>query len=78
MLMKLSCSFGGAVRIESIFELNPINEIYIAVAGPTVNIVLLLGYSTLQNLEIINPNSNDIFIRANLILAGFNLSLLYL
>ena len=65
--------FGGAVRIESIFELNPINEIYIAVAGPTVNIVLLLGYSTLQNLEIINPNSNDIFIRANLILAGFNL-----
>lgn len=65
--------FGGAVRIESVFELNPVNEILIALAGPCVNIILLLGYSALQNLGIVDINENDIFIRANLILAGFNL-----
>ncbi|HZJ82773.1 MAG TPA: M50 family metallopeptidase [Clostridia bacterium] len=65
--------FGGAVRIESIFELNPMNEIYIALAGPGINIILLLGYSALQNLGIIMIKENDIFAKANLILAGFNL-----
>lgn len=65
--------FGGAVRIESVFELNPINEICIALAGPGINIVLLLGYSALQNLGIVSPNNNDTFARANLMLALFNL-----
>ncbi|MFY9177837.1 MAG: M50 family metallopeptidase [Caldicoprobacterales bacterium] len=65
--------FGGAVRIESVFELDPINEIYIALAGPAINIVLLLGYSAFQNLGIISTNNNDTFARANLILAVFNL-----
>lgn len=65
--------FGGAVRIESIFELNPINEIYIALAGPAINICLLLGYSALGNLGFISIGENDVFLRANLILAGFNL-----
>ncbi len=65
--------FGGALRIESIFELNPINEIYIALAGPVMNIILLLGYSAFQNLGLASVNTNDIFIRANLTLAGFNL-----
>lgn len=65
--------FGGAVRIESVYELNPINEIYIAFAGPGMNIFLLLGYSALQNLGMVAVSDNDIFAKSNLILAGFNL-----
>lgn len=65
--------FGGAVRVESVFELNPANEIYIAIAGPGINIILLLGYSALQTLGLVGVKENDIFIQANLILAGFNL-----
>lgn len=65
--------FGGAVRIESIFELNPMNEIYIALAGPGINIIMLLGYAALQNLGFIEIKDSDIFAKANLLLAGFNL-----
>lgn len=65
--------FGGALKVESIFELNPINEIYIALAGPMMNIIMLLGYSALQNLGLVATRGNDFFIRGNLILAGFNL-----
>ncbi|HZJ57679.1 MAG TPA: M50 family metallopeptidase [Clostridia bacterium] len=65
--------FGGAVRIESVFELNPASEIYIALAGPGMNIMLLLVYSALQTLGLVSVKENDIFVQANLILAGFNL-----
>ncbi|NLJ41722.1 MAG: hypothetical protein GX352_08990 [Clostridiales bacterium] len=65
--------FGGAVRIENVFELNPINEIYIALAGPAANILLLLGSSALQNMGLIASRGNVIFTRVNLGLAGFNL-----
>ncbi|MBE3102043.1 MAG: site-2 protease family protein, partial [Firmicutes bacterium] len=36
--------FGGAVKIQSIFELNPIHEVIIAAAGPISNILLLMIY----------------------------------
>ena len=46
--------FGGAVRIESVFELNPANEIYIALQVQGINIILLLGYSALQTLGLVD------------------------
>lgn len=64
--------FGGAVRIESLFELNPTHEIYIALAGPAANIFLILGYTAFQSLGLVSI-SNNVFIKMNLILAGFNL-----
>jgi len=64
--------FGGAIRIESLFELNPVHEIYIALAGPMSNIFLILGYTAIQSLGIISVQ-NTAFLRINLILAGFNL-----
>lgn len=64
--------FGGAVKIESLFELNPTHEIYIALAGPAANVFLILGYTALQSLKIVSMENNN-FLEINLILAGFNL-----
>lgn len=64
--------FGGAIRIESLFELNPTHEIYIALAGPAANIFLILGYSAIQSLGIVSAENNR-FLEINLILAAFNL-----
>lgn len=66
--------FGGMVKIESFFELNPNNEILIAAAGPAANLVLLLGYFLLIYIGVIQESTISLFfININLILAGFNL-----
>jgi stage IV sporulation protein FB len=66
--------FGGMVRIESIFELNPSNEIIIAAAGPVVNLLAILIYFLLIYTGVIPEGSESLFfIDANLLLAGFNL-----
>jgi stage IV sporulation protein FB len=66
--------FGGAVRIQSIFEMNPLHEILIAGVGPVSNILLLLFYFGGIQLGWIStriPDPN--FVNSNLMLAGFNL-----
>lgn len=66
--------FGGAVKVESFFEMNPKNEIVIAAAGPVSNILMLAGCLTLLNYNLLTKTpAVDLFINANLMLAGFNL-----
>jgi len=66
--------FGGAVKIQSLFELNPVHEILVAAAGPLSNILLLLFYfGGIQAgwLPVSKPDQD--FVNINLLLAGFNL-----
>lgn len=65
--------FGGAIHIESIFELNPAHEIIISMAGPVSNIILLLGYFGLVQAGWIASGPSSDFVNMNLILAGFNM-----
>jgi len=65
--------FGGVARIESLFEVNPRDEVYIAVVGPLSNVLLVLGCMGLRKIGLIPHKDYDFFIQANLMLAGFNL-----
>jgi stage IV sporulation protein FB len=66
--------FGGAVKIQSMFELNPLHEILIAGAGPLSNILLLLLYfGGIQMGWIHTAVPDPDFVNINLLLAGFNL-----
>jgi stage IV sporulation protein FB len=66
--------FGGAVKVQSIFEMNPLHETLIAGAGPFSNILLLLFYFGGIQLGWISVGSPDPgFVNTNLMLAGFNL-----
>lgn len=66
--------FGGAVRIQSIFELNPVHEILVSIAGPLSNILLLLLYFGGMQVEGIAASlPGPEFVNINLMLAGFNL-----
>ncbi|NLA84752.1 MAG: peptidase M50 [Clostridiales bacterium] len=66
--------FGGAVRIQSMFELNPVHEIVVAAAGPASNIMLLLLYFGGIQMDIIGHSVPDPeFVNLNFLLAGFNL-----
>jgi len=66
--------FGGAVKIYSFFESNPIHEIIVAASGPFANILLLLLYFggiQLHWLPVSMPDQD--FVNINLMLAGLNL-----
>ncbi len=65
--------FGGVARIESFFEVNPRDEVYIAMVGPMSNVLLVLGCMALRKMGLIPHKDYDFFIQANLMLAGFNL-----
>jgi stage IV sporulation protein FB len=65
--------FGGVARIESFFEVNPRDEVYIAIVGPMSNVMLVLGCMALGKMGLIPSKDYDFFIQANLMLAGFNL-----
>ncbi|MCM8900336.1 site-2 protease family protein [Caldicoprobacter algeriensis] len=65
--------FGGVARIESFFEVNPRDEVYIAIVGPMSNVILVLGCMVLEKMGLIPSEDYDFFIQANLMLAGFNL-----
>lgn len=79
-LLKLKVSeiellpFGGAVKIHSLFEMNPIHEILVAAAGPLSNVLMLLIYLGGIQLGWFDINSpNPDIVNSNLMLAGFNL-----
>src|SRR5690554_122819 len=63
--------FGGAIRLESLLELNPTHEIIISLAGPIVNIIIATAYIALDSSLPIEGHEH--FIRANLMLACFNI-----
>ncbi|MBM7583071.1 stage IV sporulation protein FB [Caldicoprobacter guelmensis] len=65
--------FGGVARIESFFEVNPRDEIYIAIVGPLSNFILVMGCMVLEKMGLVLLKDCDFFIQANLMLAGFNL-----
>ncbi len=66
--------FGGAVKLESFFEVNPNNEIVVALAGPVSNILMLTGCFILLNYNLIEKGyMTNLFININTMLAGFNL-----
>jgi stage IV sporulation protein FB len=65
--------FGGTVKLDSVFELNPMHEIWIALSGPILNVWMVLSYVALVEAGIINVEQNDFFVQANLMLAGFNM-----
>ena len=66
--------FGGAIKIQSMFELNPRHEILAAAAGPLSNILLLLLYfGGIQMGWIPSSARSPEFVNYNLLLAGFNL-----
>jgi len=65
--------FGGTVRLESVFELNPMHEIWVALSGPIFNVWMALSYVALGEAGIINVGQKDFFVQANLMLAGFNM-----
>ncbi|HHW70778.1 MAG TPA: hypothetical protein GX392_05525 [Clostridiales bacterium] len=63
--------FGGTIKIGSLLELNPTHEIIISLAGPFINIMISL---LCVAIEICMPQiTYDNFIRANLLLACFNM-----
>lgn len=65
--------FGGAIRIESIFEINPRNEIIISAAGPISNLVVIIIYNALENIGVVMSSSAELFLKSNIMLAGFNI-----
>ncbi|NMA96227.1 MAG: hypothetical protein GX974_09340 [Clostridiales bacterium] len=63
--------FGGLIKIETYLELDPGNEIIISLAGPIINTVVVIVYLALSMRFQIDVNED--FIRANLMLASFNI-----
>jgi stage IV sporulation protein FB len=65
--------FGGVARIESILELNPGIEIFIASAGPIANLIMAMIIVFLNSYYGALLDNGSRFIEMNLMLAGVNL-----
>lgn len=65
--------FGGVARVEGNFELNPVIESYIGLAGPITNGFLALLGLILDKLGVGNQQWLPFFIHCNLMLGAFNL-----
>jgi len=65
--------FGGMVRLESMFELNPLHEICVSLSGPVLNMWMALSYAALGDIGLFEVGENDFFVQANFMLAGFNM-----
>jgi stage IV sporulation protein FB len=65
--------FGGVARIESILELNPGIEIFIASAGPVANLIMAMVIVFLNSYYGVLWINGRRFIEMNLMLAGVNL-----
>lgn len=63
--------FGGAIKMGSLLELNPTHEIIVSLAGPIANIMIATIYVALDYR--LNMGGHEYFIRANLMLACFNI-----
>lgn len=65
--------FGGVARIEAGLEENPATETVVALAGPLTNGVMLITALGARMLGLGEPEWLPFFIRANLLVGGFNL-----
>jgi len=65
--------FGGVARIEGLFELNPTAEFVIALAGPAMNILLLMAALSLNTVVKLPDMPYRLFVDANLGIAALNL-----
>ncbi len=64
---------GGNIRIGGMFGLNPQREIFIALAGPAANILLVLLTWGFRSLDYAAQYDVDFFIAANTVMFLFNL-----
>lgn len=65
--------FGGVAKLEGNIELDPLIEIYVAVAGPITSGFLVLLGLVMEKTGIGNQQWLPFFIRCNLMLLAFNL-----
>jgi len=65
--------FGGVARIESILELNPGIEIFIASVGPIANLIMAMVIVFLSSYYGVLMDNGSRLIEMNLMLAGVNL-----
>ena len=66
--------FGGVARVEGNIELDPVIEVYVALAGPLTNGFLALGGYILNSCGMGNQQWLPFFIQCNLMLGIFNLA----
>ncbi|MBA1335236.1 MAG: hypothetical protein HPY66_0858 [Firmicutes bacterium] len=64
---------GGVVRIEGLFQLNPVREIIIAAAGPALNIAVAFLTAYCGKPALFEETRTNYFIAVNVVIALFNL-----
>jgi stage IV sporulation protein FB len=64
---------GGEIRIGGMFELDPGQEILIALAGPVMNVFMASFALWLKPHSFVNESAVDFFIAVNVVTALFNL-----
>ncbi|WP_052291934.1 M50 family metallopeptidase [Natranaerobius thermophilus] len=65
--------FGGRAKIDGLIEEDPYRELHIALAGPLTNILLAILFLSLDQYSIFSEEIILFAVRANIILALFNL-----
>ncbi|MFZ5631789.1 MAG: M50 family metallopeptidase [Bacillota bacterium] len=65
--------FGGVTRMAGDMAVNPRQEIHIAIAGPTGNLVLFLAGMALKNYGLWDDELNRFFLQCNVLIALFNI-----
>ena len=65
--------FGGVSRISNDLLFAPSREIYIAIAGPVVNVLLTGLGIAMKNYGLWDENLGSFFLQSNLMVAAFNL-----
>lgn len=65
--------FGGVARMGNELTVDPVREIYIALAGPASNIVMFALGIGLKNYGLWHADLGPFFLQCNLLVAGFNL-----
>lgn len=65
--------FGGSLKIDPLFEINPVAEAFIAAAGPFSNFLMAGGVFYLRLLGVTN-NYLDYWQTINLVIGGINLA----
>ncbi len=65
--------FGGVARLSAELEMRPAAEIIVSLAGPALNVLLVLLAAFWDRYAFFPPESLSAFIGVNLMLAGFNL-----
>ncbi len=64
---------GGAARVEDVWQLRPMQLLLIALAGPLMNLLLLMLAAALAWAQWMGPYTALIWIRINLVMMLFNL-----